>query len=750
MSPTGSAADEESRLRDRIRAEPLDMDAVGRMAAILLDRARRDGPRAEAAAVEAARLTGLPGEATGLAADLLVHRAETALGTGATGEAEAALRQALGLHPDHPPSRRLLARLLTAGGEMEQRESLALEPDDPVAASCLAITLHNKGARLYRDKRWNEAETAFREAALLAPDLDAPLAALAMACAAQAHLLLDQGRCHEAEALVREGLVSRPEDAWLGSLLDRVLGNRVMEGDTALAPQNGERHAALRELLARHPDDPDLHRTMAQLLTREATDLMQRGAKIAARARLWQAIGLDDTPVARHQLAGLLSVEAAEAHNAGRYAEALNRSRTALRLEPECETAREVIQKALLHTATTAFTAAAEPAKTAALLELIARSGGQAPFEAWIAACLLVRTSTCDEVARMVLTRTKTEDRTDASVIDAISQLCQRNLALPGTVAVLEELFRDTGHGAVCAAAVATQALAEGRPDVARTVLGQEESNWSQHFTAGSIAAFRLTGRADDLVRRPAPPAERRIAISSLSDFGRFGHVVLNYLTLRDYAARHDLVLETPEWVGHYVFELNDPLYADHLPFRRPPMGAMPDGPDLAGTNVFSPANPPTAELVALARASLSLRPRWLPFLQPALDALGRRGRTLVALHLRRGDIELIGQGIAPARIYTEWLEAHLRELDDPVVYVASDCAETKAELARFGAVSLEDVAEPWGRNAYLQDFFVLMNADIVARSTGSFALLAGLLNRRARLLLQPAGNMSRLVSWTP
>jgi hypothetical protein len=56
---------------------------------------------------------------------------------------------------------------------------------------------------------------------------------------------------------------------------------------------------------------------------------------------------------------------------------------------------------------------------------------------------------------------------------------------------------------------------------------------------------------------------------------------------------------------------------------------------------------------------------------------LRQRGNTVVGVHLRRGDRLNIplntNEWVAPARLYTEWLERIWPSLDRPVLFLASD-----------------------------------------------------------------------------
>lgn len=314
-----------------------------------------------------------------------------------------------------------------------------------------------------------------------------------------------------------------------------------------------------------------------------------------------------------------------------------------------------------------------------------------------------------------------------------------------------------------CLSGIGDCHLAEGRIADACNTLAYVSGDRSRLFTIKSIAFLRaslLRSGQDAPPRRAYDPAGPALASSTLATHGRFAHNVLEYVMLRLYADRFGLQMTTPEWVGHYAFDLDDPLMPLTLRPAVFPRQLLNDeidgapGPSLADRDVRSPLwlfqhHVRHREKV---QSWLRLRPQWSPHLDPVMEGLRARGRTVVALHLRRGDFLQAKYPISQTGWYVDWLRRLWPRLDAPVLYIASDdLAGVKRDFAEFSPLSLNDLAEPWQALEFMQDFHVLMQADIVGVSSKSgYSFLAALLNRHARLFAEPDLETGRIRSFAP
>ncbi len=314
------------------------------------------------------------------------------------------------------------------------------------------------------------------------------------------------------------------------------------------------------------------------------------------------------------------------------------------------------------------------------------------------------------------------------------------------------------GHTAL---AGALEAL--GRPDAALP-------GWERAIRCNPGRGEAFTGRAvNRLTRRygpppvPAPRAEmgRRLASTSLGWHGRFGNQLLQYGVLRLYAERHGLTLEVPPWPGRHLYGLGDPLPGPalpRLPEREVEAGVMASlgstgGAVLADRDVTAYFCGDTSFLAPHRKAFQGFFTPG-PYIRPWTDALTTRlraaGRTVVALHIRRGDFGWGPFWMAPESWYLRWLDAVWPGLDQPVLYVATDDPHCLSAFAAYRPLSARELAEPIPGAEFLTDFQVLCEADLVAVSNSSFSFVATMLNRRARSVVRPDRVRQALLPYSP
>ena len=305
-----------------------------------------------------------------------------------------------------------------------------------------------------------------------------------------------------------------------------------------------------------------------------------------------------------------------------------------------------------------------------------------------------------------------------------------------------------------CLTALATLDLAEGQPQAAAARLARVSGDNCRFFTVKSLAALSATlaalGQGVRLVRPPNPdPARPRVTSSTLATHGRFAHNALEYILVRLYAEKYGYVLETPDWVGGWFFELDDPPQSSPLNpflFSRRIINQLVAGtttrPPVSDCDILSPLFLLEHKEIYRERVQSWLRPRamWRPFLDPALERLRAVGNTVVAIHIRRGDFVQFKYPITETDWYVTWLREIWPRLERPVLYLASDdLTGVRRDFAEFRPLVRADVIGDWPGLDYLQDFHVLMHADVVGISAASgFSLLAARLNTRARLCVEP------------
>ncbi|KAA0681208.1 tetratricopeptide repeat protein [Azospirillum brasilense] len=274
--------------------------------------------------------------------------------------------------------------------------------------------------------------------------------------------------------------------------------------------------------------------------------------------------------------------------------------------------------------------------------------------------------------------------------------------------------------------------------------------------------------RATLLLRRTvgdAPPprrasGKRRLAVSTLGHAGRFGNQLLQYGCLRVCAEQNGMEVETPEWIGRHLYGLDDPLPGPPLPSLHEEDCGVPallDGRALAGADGHdvvgyfcgdtTPLAPHRARFCALFTPVGAVAER----AAAALESVRARGRTLVAIHLRRGDFGRNDRfWIAPEGWYLDWLADLWPSLDQPVLYLATDAPELAERFGRYRPVLAGDLGTPLPGAEFFTDHWILSRADRVAVSNSSFSVTAALLNPALRAALRPDRKTARLVPFDP
>ena len=308
--------------------------------------------------------------------------------------------------------------------------------------------------------------------------------------------------------------------------------------------------------------------------------------------------------------------------------------------------------------------------------------------------------------------------------------------------------------------------------------LGRIDEAYQAYGAAQRInGAFGLPGTRRaviDLGRRygqpaaapPAPPGaaggDGLVTMSTLGANGRFGNQLLQYAFLRMYAAAYRLDYQAPAWLGTWLYDLADPPVTETLPRVHEARDRLEESlvgasgivfrrHDLEG--YFCKSTRYLAGHAGLFRRLFTPGRLTRALADDAIAALRARGRTVVALHLRRGDYGWGPFWIAPVDWYLAWLAPLWPALDRPVLYIASDDPGLKAAFAAYGPVGAEDIS---ARSAWLPhlDFFVdhwvLSRADLVAISNSTFSFTATMLNAAGSACWRPERQTGRLVRYDP
>jgi len=139
--------------------------------------------------------------------------------------------------------------------------------------------------------------------------------------------------------------------------------------------------------------------------------------------------------------------------------------------------------------------------------------------------------------------------------------------------------------------------------------------------------------------------------------------------------------------------------------------------------------------------------------LQPAVTKLRKIGRTIIGVHLRRGDYGRLIHYITPVQWYLDWLDERWSTFDKPVLFIASEDRSLVDEFAKYNPQTAEslgidlqtepipsatyldnDLANP---EPHLMDFFpdwwLLTQCEHLLIPNSTFSFTAAMLSERLK-----------------
>jgi tetratricopeptide (TPR) repeat protein len=276
-------------------------------------------------------------------------------------------------------------------------------------------------------------------------------------------------------------------------------------------------------------------------------------------------------------------------------------------------------------------------------------------------------------------------------------------------------------------------------------------------FTRRAIIRFRRR-HGDPKAPKPFDQARPFVSMTSLGANGRFGNQLLQYGMLRLYAKRAGAQVLAPDWIGRDLFGLNDALP------REAKLDILSEGQVVAAVSGGSPAPGANVDTTGYFCGDTSAwaahRRAFQSFFDPvgaarkagaaALQRLLDMGRTIVAIHARRGDFGSGQYWLAPGEWYRDWLRAGWKSLDRPVLYVATDDPAAVAEFAEFSPATADKLCDPLPGAEFFVDHWILRHADHLAVSNSTFSVTAALLNRKDSRFLRPDRTVGGLREFNP
>ncbi len=274
---------------------------------------------------------------------------------------------------------------------------------------------------------------------------------------------------------------------------------------------------------------------------------------------------------------------------------------------------------------------------------------------------------------------------------------------------------------------------------------------------------------------------------------GRFGNQIFQYAFLRICAKNSGAKIETAPWIGQTLFGHQDPPISKRLPpgiednpQEQTMFDVVPEFQPYLEKLAEAKSIPVGAEALSTGITNVDLwgffqfhtrffRPyrdyfcslfEPIPPLKSALensvDLLRSRNKTLVGIHVRRGDyITNPRLGIAlvyPSSCYVAWLESIWNDLEDPVLILCSDDLDSiLPDFEEFSPITYKDLKVEIPQEMqhlnleFYVDFFMLTQCDVVCASNSTFSFAACMLNNSAQMFYRPHWDFStKFTSFDP
>lgn len=260
----------------------------------------------------------------------------------------------------------------------------------------------------------------------------------------------------------------------------------------------------------------------------------------------------------------------------------------------------------------------------------------------------------------------------------------------------------------------------------------------------GIPAILFLTNQAVGSARNLGGLERGCITMTSLGDSGRLGNQLFQYGYAKLYALRHGSVARLPDWEYAKYFDAHN-LSCEGISLPELRFGAFNDDDRV----MWDMDDPPTnvdlhgyfQELPECWRGQRPLVRRLfslLPEKQANIDRW-RHGvtnggeRTLVAIHVRRGDYRLIQHipffRLVPIDFYLNWLRGIWASLRSPLLFIATDEPENVLpSFAEFQPIHAHPREAAQDLPDEVFDLQALRCADILAICNSSFSRMAAIL----------------------
>lgn len=250
------------------------------------------------------------------------------------------------------------------------------------------------------------------------------------------------------------------------------------------------------------------------------------------------------------------------------------------------------------------------------------------------------------------------------------------------------------------------------------------------------------------------------ITMSKLGYRVGLANQLFQYAFLNICAKENNCRIETPTWIGQYIFGHQDlpiikalpPINENQIINSQVPIKNR----DLVGfflgnTNKYYSKHKDYLRNLFTPIAEIESQ------MAKGINFLRQQGKTIVGIHLRRGDFQY-SQGIyrghhwiAPSLWYKEWLNGFWETLDNPVLFIASDeIDKVKDDFTEYNPLTVKDLDIELPKANFYPDFYILTKSDVLGISNSTFSFMASMLNETAKFFFRPHLTQAKLIPFDP
>ena len=252
---------------------------------------------------------------------------------------------------------------------------------------------------------------------------------------------------------------------------------------------------------------------------------------------------------------------------------------------------------------------------------------------------------------------------------------------------------------------------------------------------------------------------KKPLVTMSLLSKARFGNQIFLYTLLKIHQKEHDVRVETAPWIGQYLFGHNDPPISQTLPeFTDTGMAILNAQEPYKNVEFSGPVYQLHTKYYApykeLFHSLFQPVPQVEVKMRDAVNKLRERGKTIIGIHLRRGDYQKLKRSytfVAPTACYKKWLEGLWETLDEPVLFIASDdLSGVVDDFADYNPITIKDLGVQLPEADFYPEFYILTQCDVLAISNSTFSFTAAMLNENCQFFFRPHLLAKKLVPFNP